>query len=535
MSSFYSGTPPSSPSTIHFVIAGGSFAAITAVKVIAQKIIPAVTKYNPALSVHVTVIAPNKESFWNIAAPRLISQYDTLDLNTSQLFFNLKEAILQSFLHLSTKHTVSVITGKVISVNSEYNVITYMDLKDENEELTGFKEPTFKAIPINYDYLILATGTSSSSDAFKLNGTSENTKREIKRMADEIEKASSICIIGAGAVGVELAGEIGFKYSRQKKITLYSGVEGTFEYGKVRHSKRTLAKLKEVGVETILNVRAVSAHTEEEETVEYTTNPFFSSLDTPKKSSFWDYPEPLSSRKPVSQPQVSKKNSFPYIFSGLSASSNNITSSKSHSTRSVSTSPPSSPASSQDKRSTFFSQSSMFSNDDITSLSAAAGLAAVSRRRRKITRTLVTFDNGYRESFDCCIFATGNVPNSSFLPVTSLDKRGYVLTDAYLRMFHNNPNRNVYVFGDLVSQGKQTLLDITQTQMDVLKYTLLKDILGTPDVKLKPYQPASATYIVPISQKGGVGLLFGIPMPSFVIAALKSKDFMVDKSEQFLT
>lgn len=484
-----------------FVIAGGSYSAINAVKLIAKKIIPAAVKRNPFFQATVTVIAPNTEAYWNIAAPRLIVEPEFLDEKTEQLFFNLEESLRQ-YIPLTSRHTLNTILGKVISVNSSSNTVTYMKLS------TQVEESAFAAHVIDYNVLVLATGTSSSSAAFKLNGCEEQTKYEIRELSTQVEKARSVCIVGAGAVGVELAGEIGYKYGKTKNITLYSGVQGTFEYGTTRTSNTAVSKLKALGVETVLDVRAISARKEYVEILEYQ-----SSKSEMLRSSSCQILDHMKYQDHVKQKDVDSWTSK----------------SSTKDSRSVySSSPiphPLSTFASQDTS----SDQTMFSIEKHHRVQVLPEV-----KKRLTTRTLVTFDNGYQETFDCCIFTTGNIPNSSYLPIDTLNEQGYVLHDSHLRMLHNNPNGNIYVFGDLAAGGKQTLLDVINIQYPVLKATLMHDIISRFRYSLKEYKQGASTYLVPISQNGGVGVVYGITVPSLVVSVLKGKKYLMNKSNQYL-
>ena len=50
----------------------------------------------------------------------------------------------------------------------------------------------------------------------------EGLEQEAKMMAENIEKAEKVVIIGGGPVGFELAGEIFDKYKQEKKVTIVS-------------------------------------------------------------------------------------------------------------------------------------------------------------------------------------------------------------------------------------------------------------------------------------------------------------------------
>jgi NADH dehydrogenase FAD-containing subunit len=74
---------------------------------------------------------------------------------------------------------------------------------------------------LSYDILILATGSNTKEDApFKGNGTTEATKDALHVFQNKVKQAQNIYIAGAGATGVETAGEIAFEHGKQKKITL---------------------------------------------------------------------------------------------------------------------------------------------------------------------------------------------------------------------------------------------------------------------------------------------------------------------------
>jgi NADH dehydrogenase FAD-containing subunit len=72
---------------------------------------------------------------------------------------------------------------------------------------------------ISYDYLILATGFHyplpvKNNDALIL----DDRKKQIKEEAQKIMNASSILVVGSGAVGVEFVGELYHQYGDKKRI-----------------------------------------------------------------------------------------------------------------------------------------------------------------------------------------------------------------------------------------------------------------------------------------------------------------------------
>jgi NADH dehydrogenase FAD-containing subunit len=538
-----------------FVIAGGSFAAISAVKILTKTIIPQARKKNPSFQAKITVIAPNTESYWNIASVRLVVQPELIKEKNNQIFFNLYDT-LRTYFSEKDINQLNLIEGKVVAVDGYKNKITYQPL--------GKTAAAFTAQSISYDSLILATGASSSSAAFKLNSTTESTKNSLQATADEIEAASSICIIGAGAVGVELAGELGHKYGRTKNITLFSGIPGTLEYMKPRASSAAVKKLAHLGVKTVLDVRAICSYDEvieipnDNDLGEVNNSSLMNREFEAQSNTINTYEDRAYLNTPCKVSHLGDDE-----FLGLNENNSNDGAQCSQSTifnrsqrNSLTSSNDSKPFSIQLKSSYTShsliniitgSKTSLFRHDTNTSQTTnaikraktltpslpikGAKKGADSKHQK---RTIVEFDNGCKEAFDFLIPTTGNIPNTSFLPYNTLNDKGYVLTDPYLRMLNSNPNKNIYVFGDLVASGKQTLLDIANAQTKILQRTLFYDIIDQTTKPLKKYKPGLPTYFVPISKNGGVGVLYGIPLPSLVVSVLKGKSFLLEQSNKYL-
>lgn len=543
----------------NFVIAGGSFAAISAVKILTQTIIPqARKKKNPSFQAKITVIAPNTESYWNIASVRLVVQPELIQEKNNQIFFNLYDT-LRTYFPEKDVDQLNLIEGKVVAVDGYKNKITYQPLGN-----TAF---AFIAKSISYDTLILATGASSPSAAFKLNNTTESSKNALQATADEIESARSICIVGAGAVGVELAGELGHKYGRTKKITLFSGIPGTLEYMKPSASSSAVKKLAHLGVKTVLDVRAICSY---DEIIETTGD---EDLGDANKSSL-THQEIEAQSSTIKEHEdraylnlshkVSQLGDDAFDvdqFLGINGNKNHdntqcfqsatFNKSLQDCTTSANNSKPGQPKSSLTLHSTTNiitgSTTDLHRNDTnisqtrnefkksksltLPSPSKAAEKGIDSKHRK---RTIAEFDNGHKEAFDFLIPTTGNIPNTSYMPYNTLNDKGYVLTDPYLRMLNSNPNKNIYIFGDLVASGKQTLLDIANAQTKVLQRTLYYDIVNQVKKPLKKYNPDRPTYLVPISKNSGVGVLYGIPLPGLVVSVLKGKSFLLEQSSKYL-
>lgn len=178
--------------TLDFVIIGGSFAGVKAVESILRL----------GSNVRVTMISSSTHAFYCVASPRAIVQTELTD----KLFFP-----VETKLKALGGSKIEFVLGEVTKLDFGKNIILY--------RVGGSPLET----SISYDYLVIASGSSSHHNAFKLNGSYEKTKSAILDLSDEIRNAKSIAILGGGATGVEIAGELGHLYGKTKNITIYSG------------------------------------------------------------------------------------------------------------------------------------------------------------------------------------------------------------------------------------------------------------------------------------------------------------------------
>lgn len=148
---------------------------------------------------------------------------------------------------------------------------------------------------------------------------------------------------------------------------------------------------------------------------------------------------------------------------------------------------------------------------------------------------------------DVYVAATGVRPNTQYLPPELLDASGYVVTDPnYLRVLHGG--ERVYCVGDCASYSKNYILDVYEA-IPVLMHNLRNDlvihelrihnpyggketeilVLASDDVKY--VQNPKDTQLIPITRWGGVGLLFGMKLPSLMVWAMKGRDYRTGKAK----
>lgn len=122
---------------------------------------------------------------------------------------------------------------------------------------------------IPFDYLILATGTTYGGPLKSDSRDLEMQVREIKELAGRIKEAGRVMVVGGGASGVELAGEIATDYPGKQVMLVHRGPALLPGPHKAQAGERALEKLKGKGVHVRLESQ-VEGLTPEEVTRGYT-------------------------------------------------------------------------------------------------------------------------------------------------------------------------------------------------------------------------------------------------------------------------
>jgi len=105
------------------------------------------------------------------------------------------------------------------------------------------------------DYIVIATGSSYAAP-FKPSGDGiADFRQASSEVSAQLARANSIAIVGAGAVGTELAGEIA-SAQPEKTITLISADETLFPMYPAKMGAQLKRKLERLGVTVVLGQRA---------------------------------------------------------------------------------------------------------------------------------------------------------------------------------------------------------------------------------------------------------------------------------------
>ncbi|OAA47655.1 Pyridine nucleotide-disulfide oxidoreductase, FAD/NAD(P)-binding domain protein [Metarhizium rileyi] len=218
------------------VVLGGSLGGLA----VAHRLLKYTLPREPHLKV--ILISKNTHFYWNVASVRAVIPGVLKD-----------EQVLQPIepgLAQYPPDSVDFILGEVTSLDTASKTVHVSTCEDASTAVA-------------FDYLVIATGSTSKSPSmpWKASSTHEACVEALHATTDSIRRASHIVIAGAGATGVELAGEIRFEF-RDKTVVLLSSDEQLLGGdGIASAAERELAKL---GVDIRRGVRVAGAEEVEE-------------------------------------------------------------------------------------------------------------------------------------------------------------------------------------------------------------------------------------------------------------------------------
>ncbi|KIW96887.1 uncharacterized protein Z519_02278 [Cladophialophora bantiana CBS 173.52] len=143
-------------------------------------------------------------------------------------------------------------------------------------------------------------------------------------------------------------------------------------------------------------------------------------------------------------------------------------------------------------------------------------------------KEVLKLSNGETKTVDIYIEATGDKPNSKFVPQEWLDNAQRVKTDPHTLRLDVPGVTGVYCIGSVASYADGSILDVKFAAPAVLESIKL-DLQGKGGPRTnKIYKKiTSDMQFVPIGSQGGVGVVFGFKLPSFLVRMAKAKDFMI--------
>lgn len=206
----------SNNSVKNVVVLGGSFAGVN----IAHSLL------NKGQNIKVTMVNPRDEFYFCITGPRIVAEPNAF--KQEKYLFPLKKAFEKYGSNFEFVESAS----------------KYIDPTKMTVSLASGQD-------IPFDYLVIATGSTTSCPTFK---PSEDTAGSIHNLQEKIAAANRILIGGGGPLGVEIAGEIAYAYPK-KKVMLASHGPRLLDQLKQKASDIAKNDLEKLNVDVITGVK----------------------------------------------------------------------------------------------------------------------------------------------------------------------------------------------------------------------------------------------------------------------------------------
>ncbi|KAJ0389487.1 hypothetical protein ATCC90586_011840 [Pythium insidiosum] len=164
---------------------------------------------SPADGTEVVVFEKSKYYYHAVGTPRAYTE----ESFSKMLFIPYDNAI-----PANARSFVRIVRAVVTSISADKNEVAYRKVNDSDDELSATTET------LAFDSLVIATGSTYTvpikPDSKQFSRA--YTERKLKEVRDQIAAARKILIVGGGAVGCEVAGDIASKYP-DKTVTILEG------------------------------------------------------------------------------------------------------------------------------------------------------------------------------------------------------------------------------------------------------------------------------------------------------------------------
>ena len=516
---------------LNIVVLGGSFAGLSAAHHFLDHVIQQLRTFEGAPRYRVVLVSPSTHLYWNICAPRALvsaglipveSAFVPIEPGFSQHPFNEFTYIQGAATAIDTgARTVTVVLASEsttqrssagsgdISRSADIQTRVRTQATDYRST-TASRDSTLQTLP--YHALILATGSSAYSPLYSLHGAYEKTIAELRNFHTRLETARSVLIVGGGPSGVETAGQLATYFNRRSR----------WPFNRKPARGKPPSESKNPGVRhNLLSLKRKSRASDTTALLTTKITPSTPAPRIPKTITILSGSERLLPKYP---PGIGHKASKKLENLGVHVA---------HNIRQVGSS----------------------ENPDGS--------------------TNCHLNNDMTITADVLIAATGVYPNTNYLPAALLDEAGYVVVDPEdLRVYGPSVGERVYAVGDCASYSKNCVLDVYDA-VPVLMHNLCNDLLAheyglqlqalaplpppTPEQPLSPTPsrgegvPLSGgelgrrvaelcdmrfvrnptdTLLMPITRWGGVGVVFGIAVPSLFVHWWKGRDCRVGRAQR---
>ncbi|MCJ1485545.1 hypothetical protein MMC06_005720 [Schaereria dolodes] len=225
----------------NIVVLGGSYAGLSIAHKLLKDIIPSLPRDKPF---RVTLVTESTHFYWTVGAPRAMLGGEKFPLSASLI------PIQDGFKQYPSSQ-----------IEIMYGTVKRVDPGRRQISIAQPNNPAFTEI--NYDTLVVTTGSTSNSALYSLKGGHQQTEKAIMDLQARLPKAKSVLIAGGGPAGTETAAEMGFKFAGKrpnaKQITLLSGSRQLLTNLRPDIGQEAQRLLKALGVEVRHNLKVKHA------------------------------------------------------------------------------------------------------------------------------------------------------------------------------------------------------------------------------------------------------------------------------------
>jgi len=164
-------------------------------------------------------------------------------------------------------------------------------------------------------------------------------------------------------------------------------------------------------------------------------------------------------------------------------------------------------------------------------------------RNGEMREWTVTLESGQELLADLYISTTGVRPDNQYIPADFLSSDGWMVVDEHLQVKNSNPAYNdkgssklpIFALGDVTIHEPRIVRNI-KDQVPILVANLKADIEGVHDSSRPTYAPSPINSImIPIGQRDGTGLFFGIVPWGSLVWMVKGRNYLVPWVRGFLS
>jgi NADH dehydrogenase FAD-containing subunit len=198
---------------LNVIILGASFAGLAIAHKFMRQVMETLGKTRSAPRYRLILVSPSECLYWNIGAPRAIVSEKFLALDDVFVPFG---PLFEDYP--STRF--QFIQGKATAVNFETRMVVVDEVSKNPVTVSqnGKNRPEVHTQQLlKFHALVVATGTSAESKLLSLHGPHERTVEDIQNFRERLKTSASIIVAGGGPSGCECAGQLATWLNRGKK------------------------------------------------------------------------------------------------------------------------------------------------------------------------------------------------------------------------------------------------------------------------------------------------------------------------------